>query len=247
MKAGAHNRIKSFLDILFPQNVKCIFCEYELQQDNGVCERCLQTLPLIRDVNTCQVCGGRLIGTGTVCVHCKDSHFYFGRAFCVSDYVDPIKSKIIQFKQSGYKYIGRGLAWILWLKFCQLDICPDVIIPMPNSQARDQSRSFNQCEILCQFIKEHYGRVYSDVVIRVKDTPHQTGLSRENRKKNLDGAFRVIDKNRIKNKTVLIIDDIFTTGSTLSECSKVVKRAGASKIYCLALARTIIRLDKLLE
>ena len=89
-------------------------------------------------------------------------------------------------------------------------------------------------------------KVNTTILVRHKDTPHQTGLSRENRLTNLSGAFEVTDKKLIRNKTILLVDDIYTTGSTLNECARTLKKAGASRVISLCLARTPIKLDRVL-
>ena len=84
-------------------------------------------------------------------------------------------------------------------------------------------------------------------MVRVKDTPHQTGLSQANRQKNLEHAFKVVDKQKVRNKIVLIFDDIYTTGATLDECAKTLKKAGAVKVYGLTLAHSVFNKSKVVE
>ena len=123
----------------------------------------------------------------------------------------------------------------------------DVIIPMPIHENRLKERGFNQSELLLKDIEKNYGRVYKNLLVRTKDTPHQTGLGKANRESNLDHAFKVTDKQKVKGKIILLVDDIYTTGSTLNECAKTLKRAGASKVFALCLARTPINKEKILN
>jgi len=109
----------------------------------------------------------------------------------------------------------------------------DLVIPIPIHEKRLKLRKFNQSEILASKIK------IADKAImkRIKDTPHQTGLSRKNRENNLSQAFEILDKRKVKGKVVLLVDDIFTTGATLDECSRCLYHAGAKAVYGLCLAR----------
>ena len=122
----------------------------------------------------------------------------------------------------------------------------DLIIPVPISKERLKEREFNQTEVLCNEIIKS-GKVRNDILSRIKDTPHQTGLSRENRESNLKDSFVVNDKKQIKGKKILIIDDIYTTGSTINECANVLIKNGAKSIIALCLARTPIKLEKIVH
>ena len=84
-----------------------------------------------------------------------------------------------------------------------------------------------------------------NVLKRIKDTPHQTGLNKSNRKTNLEDAFTVVDKDKVKDKIILLVDDIYTTGSTLNECAKTLIKSGAKGVYGLCFARATF--DKVIE
>ena len=117
----------------------------------------------------------------------------------------------------------------------------DVIIPVPLHATRLYERGFNQAEVLCEEISKKYERQYrNDLLFRIKDTPHQTGLNRDNRLLNLSNAFKITDIKKIKNKRILIIDDIFTTGSTLDEVAFTLLKAGAKSVSGLCLARGLV-------
>ena len=119
-----------------------------------------------------------------------------------------------------------------------------MIIPVPISERRLKERGYNQSEILCNELPKDL--VKTEVFARIEDTPHQTGLGRSNRLSNLKGAFKVLDKKSIKGNVVLILDDIYTTGSTLNECARTLKSAGAKKVIGLTLARAKPKMEKVL-
>ena len=233
-----------FLDMLFPSNIKCIMCGRE-DNDYGICPECESQIPFITG-KVCSKCGIN-ISSGEVCIDCKGNDIKFERVFSIAEYKGRIRNAILKLKIQGYKDIANPLSKIIYDYFSKLDIPFDAIFPMPIHENRLKERGFNQCELMLKDIKENYGRVYADVLIRCKDTPHQTGLSRENRKVNLAGAFKVTNKSKVKGKTILIFDDIYTTGSSMNECAKVLMTAGAYKVYGLCLTRTPINLDKYLD
>ena len=193
------------LDYIFPQGNKCIFCGYEIP-DVCICEDCYKSLPFIEG-KTCLKCGGKVFANEDVCIDCKSNDIKFEKGFCILDYKDEVQMKILKFKSGGYKNIGYTLSHLILDKFKTLDIPFDEIIPVPIHENRRKLRGFNQSEILCEELKKYYGRVHPELLIRWIDTPHQTGLDRNNRKTNLDGAFKVSDKKRIKGKIILLVDD----------------------------------------
>ncbi len=116
----------------------------------------------------------------------------------------------------------------------------DVIItPVPLHRNRIWARGFNQADILAREIAKLLGVNFANLLIRSKNTKPQFGLSRNLRRQNVDGIFRFNLKKTaiIKNKTIVLIDDVIATGSTLKECAKVLKNNGAKEIWALVLAR----------
>jgi len=231
------------LDILMPQRIKCIVCGKDVG-DFEICDKCDKDLPYIIG-KTCVKCG--INSANDLCIECKDASHKFIQNFSIFVYKDIIQKLIIKFKQSGYKNIGEVLAVKMLERFKELDIPFDLIVPIPIHSNREKERGFNQSVILAQEIAKYYGRFDENVISRIKDTPHQTGLSKENRKINLDNAFKVLNKAKVKGKTILLIDDIYTTGSTLNECAECLYKSGADKVYGLCLARAEIKQDKYLD
>ena len=219
-------------DLFFPPAAKCVMCGMETNS-YGLCESCENELPWINEP-ACVICGGNMLGEGEVCIECKDRDYHFARCYCVLEYRDEIQQKILSFKNGGQKFLGQTFASLMERKYNEINVKIDMVIPIPINEKRLKERGFNQSDLLC----EELPNVRNDVVFRIKDTPHQTGLNRDNRVVNLENAFKVENKNDIKNKTILLVDDIYTTGSTLNECAKTLLNAGAKKVFALCLART---------
>lgn len=230
-------RSMKLIDIFFPQNIKCIICGKE-DNEYGICDDRYSKLPFIKGI-VCKKCGTN-VKNGDVCIECKGNNLEFERTFAIFDYEGKIRRTILDLKQNGEKYLAKPLSIVIVDYLEDLDMKFDMIIPMPIHTARRKERGFNQCELLLEEVKSRFGNVYEDVLIRHKDTPHQTGLNRDNRKNNLQDAFKVKDKSKIKGKTVLVFDDIYTTGTSMNECARTLKKSGAGKVYGLCLARTPI-------
>lgn len=228
-------------DIFFPSNIKCVFCGTEVSGEIAVCENCYKHLPFIRG-KTCLKCGGHVVEED-VCIDCAKNEHEFVRNFAVFDYDGVLRDKILSFKQAGRKHIGYTLSWFIYEKFKSLDVEFDAVIPMPISSERRKERGFNQADILVSDIEDNTNLVDKNIIQKVKNTPHQTGLSKENRQTNLERAFVVPNKSLVKGKTLLVVDDIYTTGATLSEVASTLNRAGAKAVYGLTLARTTTHVD----
>lgn len=228
-------------DIFFPSGIKCVFCGKEVDGDINICAECITKLPYIAG-KTCFRCGGHVLEED-VCMDCAKSDHMFVRNFAVFDYDGILRDKILSFKQAGKKYIGHAFAPFIYEKYKEIDIPFDMVIPMPISKEREKERGFNQADILVEDIESNEHNVRKDIVFKVKNTPHQTGLSKENRQTNLDGAFAVRDKSLVKGKTILIVDDIYTTGATMSQVAETLMKAKARAVYGLTLARAKIRMD----
>lgn len=114
----------------------------------------------------------------------------------------------------------------------------DLIVPVPLHPKKLRERQFNQSEVLASYLAKRLDKkIVKDKVKRIKYTMPQTELKRDERIKNVDGAFLAKDGHDLKGKTILLIDDVFTTGATLHECAKALKNAGAKKVVAFALAR----------
>ncbi len=116
----------------------------------------------------------------------------------------------------------------------------ELIVPVPLHPKRLRWRGFNQSLLLARQVSRAYGTpVDPFVVVRRRETPPQTQLTEEERRRNMRGAFAVNSGTPIKNKTILLVDDVYTSGATVNECSRVLRRAGAKAVYVLTLARAV--------
>ncbi|MCG2711452.1 MAG: ComF family protein [Candidatus Omnitrophica bacterium] len=233
----------SFIDIIYPRY--CLICSKSIDDSSyeGACKACLEKI----DVNAapfCKKCGASLKSSTAMandsCAECRHKQYYFDRALSVCEYAGIARKCIQLFKYKRKLKIGRNLSKIMLAflkKHFTLDSI-DLIMAVPLHRSKLKERGFNQAEILAEFIRLNLDIPASfDNLKRVRKTLSQYQLPLGKRQKNMRDAFGCADKVFFKNKSILIVDDIFTTGATLNECSRVLKNAGAKKVYTLTIAR----------
>lgn len=233
---------QSLIDILYPRYCHiCLNSISDISYD-GVCSACLEKIK-IKTTPFCKKCGLTLksvLNQQAYCSKCRNKQFCFDEALSVSDYSGITKKSIQLFKYRRKIKIGRNLSIIMtrFLKqhFNLNNI--DLITAVPLHKIKLKERGFNQAEILANLISINLTIPASfDKLLRHRNTLSQYQMSLKQRQLNIKGAFCCRDKSFFQNKSILIIDDIFTTGATLSECSRILKDAGAKKIYTLTMAR----------
>ncbi len=156
-------------------------------------------------------------------------------------YEGPIKKAIHSFKYQKKEYLASYLSLFLsdyfYINFRHNDF--DIIVPVPLFRRQGKERGFNQSLLLAKYLsKEVSLPLFINNLIRIKDTPSQTSLSRKERLKNVSGAFSIRKKEVFKGKRVLLIDDVSTTGATVLACKRVLRKAGAKKVIALVLAKS---------
>lgn len=233
--------IDTFLNFIYPRNIYCILCNSSIDRDEkySICVECKKKLKLI-DGKTCVKCGKPLDELYIIdkCHDCINNSHYFTKAVSCLEYDDLAKKIIYDLKYHKKRYISYHIAEIMYdrLKLKDIDSF-DMIIPVPLHAAKKRERAFNQAYLIGKYLSKMIEiEVDNKTLIRVKNTITQNKLTREERRKNLEDAFEIINKQTINNKRILLIDDIFTTGSTVDQCSKVLIENGAQNVYVATLA-----------
>ena len=166
---------------------------------------------------------------------------YFTTHMYVFDYRDIIRQKILQYKFSEKAYIFRSFVKIILndKKICGFLKNYDIIIPVPISKKRKRLRGYNQSELIAKMIAKQAKTIECrcDILYKQKDTLPQSSLDKEKRQQNIKNAYYIKNEKTVQNKKILLLDDIYTTGSTANECSKMLKQAGAKEIGVLTLAK----------
>ena len=199
------------LDIVYPIEEKCIIC--------------------------------RTDGFIGLCPYCKSS---INRAAVENDnlsygfYGGVIKTLILKFKYENDFTAGYLLSKLLIEMIEEEKIYADVICYVPMTKKSEKKRGFNQCELIAKNIGYHINIPVSDCIKKIKNTKEQKTLTKEERIKNLRGVFKINRIKDIKDKNVILIDDVMTTGATINECKDVLKKSGANKITVLTIAKSNI-------
>jgi len=242
---------EGLLNFVFP--LDCKICGKPIRESRGysICEDCIKAIELI-EPPYCVKCGKPLIpndffkqNKNIICANCREKKYSFEFARSVGIYSDVLRKCIHLFKYYGEKKLAKPLGKLLidyLSKNKEFGRDIDLIIPVPLHQNNYKKRGFNQSALLSKVIGDYFSiPVGEDILIKKKFTPFQVNLSKKEREKNILRAFSVEKPEEIKEKNVLILDDVFTSGSTVEECAKELKKAQAKKIFVLTLARTIWR------
>lgn len=170
----------------------------------------------------------------------KPENKYFKELISILKYEGIIRDKILQYKFEDKPYIYKTFAKIVLKnkKVCGLLKKYDIIIPVPIHKKRKAQRGYNQTQLIASKISKYVEiKLCDDVLIKSKNTIAQSKLNKNKRKQNIKGAFKILNSEKIQGKNILLFDDIYTTGSTVNECSKILTRAGAKRIGVLTIAK----------
>lgn len=236
--------INGLLDIIYPK--ACLVCKRNLKGiaaiDNLVCGQCWEktkrNLPPF-----CRCCGKHLehsAFTKHICPGCIKRPLHFDRAFSPCIYEGVIKTLIHEFKYKGKDHLSITLSrpMIEFIKEYNLPMDDvDFIIPMPLHKTRLREREFNQAEALSRHIADEFNKkVLNNTLIRHRPTQAQIELEEKERIANVKGSFSIKEKESLKGKNILLVDDVLTTAATSSEAAYALKNAGANIVFVLTLA-----------
>jgi ComF family protein len=248
---------ESIFTTLFPGN--CRFCDSPLIRVSRVpvCDECLESIRgLPADQLTCEVCGERLLRPAdraelfngvTKCAACRQHQPSFETAMCYGEYDGGLRELIHLLKYERVKstasVLGRMVGEIITEMQPRFKDEGPLVIPVPLHGSKLRARGFNQSEMIARAAVKSAGlksQVNTTALERIRDTGSQTGMTRPQRQQNMHGAFAVIHAAEVAGREILLVDDVFTTGATVSECARVLKRAGASKVYVATVARVLL-------
>ncbi|AEJ02533.1 phosphoribosyltransferase [Nitrosomonas sp. Is79A3] len=212
----------------------CVLCSVSAKQD--LCEPCYNHLPQL-PLNHCPICLWP-VPTAEICGACLTKPPAFTRTIAALRYTFPVDAMIHALKYQNNLAIAPILANLLITRLIATERMPDIIIPMPLHRVRLRERGFNQAMEISRYISKHMRIVLlPDSCQRIKHTPPQTGLPWKDRQKNIRKAFSC--KIDLSGKHVALVDDVMTTGATLNELAKVLRKQGATEISNWVIARTL--------
>lgn len=252
---------ESLFSVLFPSD--CRICGEPLLNISRlpVCLDCLEAIHPVRG-KICSVCGERVLSSYAEndadglrrCPVCRRIDRPFGRAVAYGSYDSGLRELVHLLKYNGVRPAARVLGRMLAEAIASLEPSFEqaglfdqgriAVIPVPLYKTRRRERGFNQAELIARAALKFYAarqrmQLIPDLLLRTRDTHSQIGLTSHQRRANLRGAFAVARAAEIAGREVLLVDDVYTTGTTVTECARVLRRAGASRVWVATVARTL--------
>lgn len=219
----------SFLDLLFPK--RCVSCG---KIGSYICKDCFSKIEYI-EKPVCSVCQRQAIG-GKTHPGCRNRYSLDGLVVACR-YQGAVKSAIGKVKYKWVYDIGEILTDLLVSNLWRFDLPSEIIlVPIPLHAKREKWRGFNQARILATALAQKFGQPYCEALFRTKETKSQVGLKKQDRLENIKEAFDLVKSVDVGGKNFVIVDDVFTSGATMAEAGRVLKKAGAKNVWAMAVA-----------
>ena len=219
----------------------CILCGEAMHiAQNGLCSRCQKT---IHSFPYCGRCGSELMQNAQSCGNCLKQEPAWEQMVIIGRYLEPLSILIHRYKFHQQYWLDRTLARLLYLAIRQARRThqlpfPEAVIPVPLAHFRQWQRGYNQADLLAHWLAKWLGVPNcNNWVQRIKHTHSQRGLTAVGRRKNIKNAFLINPKAQCHFQSVALVDDVITTGSTLAEVAKCLRKVGVKHIQVWGLAR----------
>ena len=252
---------QSLFSVLFPSD--CRICGFPLLNVSRlpVCPECLAGIHPVKG-RVCSICGERVLASYAEkdddglrrCPVCRRIDRPFERAVAYGSYEGALRELIHLLKYNGVRPAASVLGRMLAESVSRLEPAFEqetvFVIPVPLFKAKRRQREFNQAELIARAAVRLLGARFHlkpDILQRTRDTHSQIGLTSHQRRENLRGAFAVARAQEVTGREVLLVDDVYTTGTTATECSRVLRKAGASRVWVATVARTLKLASKIAE
>jgi len=227
--------------IFFPSFCQLCSVLLESPQEKIICQTCWEKVNVHRP-SYCLCCGRFFMGAGEphFCHSCLQKRPIFSLHRSCGKYEGKLKDIILLYKYRFFRALGKDLARFAYCTLKEGDIWwkVEAIIAVPLHPKREKQRGFNQSQIIARELAKLKGiEIAEGILVKVKNVPPQTLLEAEEREKSVRGAFGVVKVEKIKGKSVLLVDDVYTTGATIRECSRVLRRAGVKEVKAITLAQ----------
>jgi competence protein ComFC len=231
MSEAFDSYLSALADLFYPRY--CVGCDG--RASDVLCRGCFDVLPTIGRP-LCARCGMPTAFETFACEECKNVDFGFEGARAALRYEGVGKEVVHSLKYKGYTSVVEKLAAPLMAATVGGERQFDAVVPVPLHRSRQRRRGFNQAELLAKGVARRLGAPVSATLEAVRRTRDQVELSAGERRANVKGAYSA--RARVRG-TILLVDDVFTTGATMSSCARALVRAGAHEVYALSLCRTV--------
>ena len=239
------NLFDKLTNFLFPKKIKCVFCGKDINnfEEKPYCDDCEKNLPF-NNGHRCKLCDMEILETEEVCEICKHSHKPFDKVRATFKYENQIKHTVLKFKSNNGRYLTEPMAKLMFQSLPDDMLDFDFVVPVPMTEKSVKARGYNQALLLAKEISALSDKTLKEnILLKIKDTAHQKELNFKDRQKNLVGAFKIANRKELKNKVVLLVDDVMTTSATATVCCDLLKRH-CRKVYVVTFARNTINFDK---
>lgn len=225
--------LKRAEELFFPP-VTCIVCGEELTEEAplGVCGKCLKKLPYNSGA-TCIKCGRGMPGIGGACLRCRQNVREFTAAASAFHYRAEAAELMLRFKLDGAKYLASFFAVHMADVYFREGWACDAVCYVPMRKRDSFARGYNQAKLLAHTVSGFIGVPVADALRKIKKARRQSALHYSERQENVRGVYEAVKDPAVTGRKVLLIDDILTTGATVSACAAALKAAGAESVYAL--------------
>ena len=236
ISAFVKKTVAVFDGALYPLDCTCDVCGEELVANTRyrLCSKCMEKLPFAKG-HRCLCCGVPLADESDYCNRCQYERGAFVKNRSPLVYEGETKKMIYSLKFAKKKYLAETLGALMADEFLDCDMKADIIVFVPMTESEQKKRGFNQSELLANEVGKRLNIPVLPALVKIKDTKAQKELQGKDRASNLEGAFACVFE-QVKNRTILLVDDIFTTGATANECAKTLLKAKAREVNVLTAA-----------
>ncbi len=227
--------ISNLRSVFFKENLTCNICHKEIFNGEYFCEDCQEALEALQGGACCLTCGRRTIIPTVRCFSCKEN-WQVDMARSAFSYDGVIKNLISAFKYNENKYLANVFMPYLEKVYIQEKFDCDAITFVPMNSERLFERGFNQSKLLSEILAKRLDIEHIAPLFKKNDIKKQVGLTAKDRSMNIASSFGYLDKNIVKDKKILLVDDVLTTGATSGEIAKMLKKQGALSVNLLTIA-----------
>ena len=236
--------IGKILDFIWPRD--CEVCRRPVDRPGRhVCSECIMRLPFVPQSGCCRLCARPVEGFDGeyICDACRADRPAYDRAAAAMRFEEDARRMVLDFKFNSHLWLRDDFTdWLEAAVRARMDAyAVDAVVPMPTAAVHRFLRGYDQCGMLAKSLASRLGRkCLAGVVRRCGFPKRQSGLDAQERRENVKGTFKVTDGSLVRGRTLLLVDDVMTTGSTLSECALALKAAGAERVWCVVAARSVL-------
>ena len=231
-RGGLLEKLKA---LLFARELTCANCGAELFAEEYFCPHCLKTLPFNAG-HICSKCGRAVGEEYPVCLECKADMPLYDAARSAFRYEGDVVRLVKKFKTGGQWLaapFASRMAGFFGREFAEADF----LVHVPMTAAAQKKRGYNQSFLLAEELSARTCIPHErELLVKTRETPPQKELSRRERAENLAGSFRVHERAKCRGKTAVLVDDVLTTGATVSACARALKGAGAKRVWAVTAA-----------